>query len=146
MSFIYRVSIGYLSGTYQFIYLYIYDIYWYYPICTSYLSDMYPIFIIIYRVPYMSMIYNRYFATRYVCYNHPISIIYMSDFLHKYYTYRLPDMCVQYVYSRHIGYISADFRYPICTRYVPDNIDFNQCINHVKQIMNLNYIGILSKL
>ena|SRR5438876_2300913 len=60
----------------------------------------------------MSMKYSRYFATRYVCYNHPISIIYVSGILQKYYTYHLPDMCEYYCYSIHIGDYIQSYRVP----------------------------------
>src|SRR5688572_2273518 len=66
----------------------------------------------IYRVSDMSMKYSRYFAARYVCYNHPITIIYVSDFLHKYCTYRAPDMCRYNCYTTHICALSYTYRVP----------------------------------
>jgi len=68
------------------------DIYRYCLISILYLSNMCPIFIITYRVPDMSMTYNRYFTTRYIYGLYEIFTIYLFDFLHKYYTYRVPDM------------------------------------------------------
>jgi hypothetical protein len=60
----------------------------------------------------MSMKYSRYFEARYVCYNHPISTIYVSGILQKYYTYHLPDMCEYYCYSIHIGDYIQSYRVP----------------------------------
>ena len=90
---------------------------------------------------YMSMIYIRYSATRYVCYNHPISIIYVSGILQKYYTYHLPDMCEYYCYSIHISdYIQS---YRISDRYLITSIltcVFSFCHQFLSDIPNYHIL------
>src|SRR5436190_14344703 len=66
------------------------------------------------------MKYSRYFEARYVCYNHPISTIYVSGILQKYYTYHLPNMCEYYCYSIHISDYIQSYRVP--NRYLITSI------------------------
>ena len=116
----YRLPDMYGYGIYSTDIWWLQNIYRYCPIYILYLSDICPISIIIYRVSNMFMIYNRYFTARYVYRIYAMSIIYLSDFLHKYYTYQVPDMYVQCAYSRHICHQYYTHRvpdmYPICTR------------------------------
>jgi len=104
----YRIHIEYISNTYQTYFRYLS----YYLICAWYLYYVYPIFIIIYRVPNKSMICYRYFTTWYVCEIITIFILYVTEFLHLYYTYQVPDMRVFVKYRTHILCISHTYLVP----------------------------------
>ena len=152
----YQISIGYLSATYRipidtvwYIYyicsifaiiyrvlisIYI-DSYRYCLICILYLTDIYLIFIITYRVPNVFMIYNWYFTTRYMYIYTSISVVYVSVFLHKYYTYQVSDMCKKYAYTTDIEvYI---YTYRVLNRYLIASI--LTCVYHYwLLILNMN--------
>src|SRR6266496_113426 len=87
--------------------LYIYNIY-----NIRYMYDIYKTYIIIYRVPNKSMVYDRYLTIRYVCVICMICVVYIPDFLHLYYTYRVSDMCVFVKYRTHFMHISGTYRVP----------------------------------
>jgi hypothetical protein len=78
-----------------------------------YLYDIYTTYIIIYRVPNKSTVYDRYLTTRYMCVICTICIVYVTDFPHLYYTYRVTDICIFIEYHTHFMQIS-------CTYQVPD--------------------------
>ena len=108
----YQAYFGYISDTYRIHIGHISDTYRTIPICVRYLYYVYPIFIIIYRVPYKSMICYRYFTARYVCEMLMIFTLYVTDFLHSPYTYRVPDMHAFAKYHTHILYISHTYLVP----------------------------------
>ena len=60
----------------------------------------------------MYKICARYYTTRYMCNMCTISIIYITELLHKHYRYQVPDMCVIVAYRIHIIYISYIYLVP----------------------------------
>jgi hypothetical protein len=105
--------------------------------------DIYPIFIIIYRVPGMFMICDRYFTTRYMCNMCTIIVGCITVFPHLYYTYQVPDMCEISKYHTHIIQIFYTYR-------VPDMYPITLILTsvHIVKILtydisaNINAIGI----
>jgi hypothetical protein len=86
-----------------------------YPIFTRYLYNMCPILywpISIWYLYDMYKICARYYTTRYMCNMCTISIIYITELLHKHYRYQVPDMCVIVAYRIHIIYISYIYLVP----------------------------------
>ncbi len=86
-----------------------------YPIFTRYLYNMCLILywpISIWYLYDMYKICARYYTTRYMCNMCTISIIYITELLHKHYRYQVPDMCVIVAYRIHIIYISYIYLVP----------------------------------
>src|SRR6266542_4926301 len=73
------------------------------------------------------MVYDRYLTIRYVCVICMICVVYIPNFLHLYYTYRVSDICVFVKYHTHFIHISDTYRVP--DRYPITSISTSDCKN-----------------
>lgn len=112
MNYNYWIYFRYISDIFQMYIVYLPALSNKCMIFALYLSDIYYNISCKYRVPDMFMMCYRYFTTQYVCEMIMIFILYVTEFLHLYYTYHVPDMRVFVKYRTHILCISHTYLVP----------------------------------